>query len=143
MYVRQLLQTTGALKVWLFAAMKLIRPQFPLTPDVEQPAAEALKALNREITGQLRDHLGSIVAKLLQQGAQLDLKKWMMDIDRTADRTGFILCHDLQTSVELIRAVDDPSLALSTNDRVRDVMAYSTSAAYLTARRKLGIAVDS
>ena len=143
LYVRQLLPNVTMLKAWLFAAIRLLRREFPIPPDIEAPAREAFAVLDRSLTGQRRDHLTHGVTKLLSQGASLDLKKWMAAIDLTADRAGLLLCHDLETAVQLIRASGETSSSVSIDERLKDVIAYSVGAEYLELRSSLGIAVDS
>lgn len=143
LYVRQLLPNVTMLKAWLFAAIKLLKPQFPITPDVEIPAQEAYSVLERSLTGEQRDHLAHVVSKLTQQGTALDLKKWVAAVDRSADRAGLLLCHDLETAVELIRASGDGASSVGMDDRLKDVIAFSVSPEYMQLRQQLAIAVDS
>src|SRR4029453_1503622 len=80
MYVRHLVPTGTGLKAWLFGAIKLITPQFPVSVELEGPVKEAQAALDKAIVLGARDHLARIVGKLLQQGAAVDLKKWVASI---------------------------------------------------------------
>ena len=70
---------------------------------------EGYAALDASITGKSRDHLARIVAKLLQSGAALDLKRWVRGVDLSADRVGFLVAHDLETALEIIKASDESS----------------------------------
>src|SRR5690606_26718177 len=103
-YVRQIVPTAAGLKAWLFAAIKLITPTFPVAKDLEGPVKEAVVALERGLTPKRRDHLAQVVSKLLSTGASLDIKRWIAGADHTVDRAGFILADDLQTAIEVIRA---------------------------------------
>jgi tetratricopeptide (TPR) repeat protein len=142
-YVRHVLASGTALKSWLFAAIKLTAPQFPVAAELAGAVAEAMQALDSGIQGQARDQLTRVVAKLLQSGTALDLKRWVAGIDLTADRAGFLLAHDLETSVAVIRATDVDSSALSQDERFQELLLFSVSSAYFELRQKLGIAVDS
>ena len=140
MYVRQLVPTSTGLKAWLFAAIRLMTPAFQIPTDIQGPVVEALRALDRGVTGPTRDHLARVVSKALQSGA-LDLKKWITAIDLTADRAGLIFCDDLQTAVEMIRTSDQRSSSASVDERVEEVYRYSVSEQYFEIRQKLGIAL--
>jgi tetratricopeptide (TPR) repeat protein len=142
-YVRHVLASGTALKSWLFAAIKLTAPQFPVVAELEGAVAEAMQALDAGIQGQARDQLTRVVAKLLQSGTALDLKRWVAGVDLTADRAGFLLAHDLETAVAVIRATDEGSSALSPDERFQELLLFSVSSAYFELRQKLGIAVDS
>jgi hypothetical protein len=143
MYVRQLVPTTTGLKAWLFGAMRLMSPQFPVPPDIQGPVQEALGALDHVVTGPQRDHLARVVSKLVQEGTALDLKKWVVGVDLTVDRAGLLLSDDLATAVEVIRAADPASSSASAEQRVEEIFRYSVSEQYFAARKALGIAIGS
>src|SRR5262249_36660610 len=72
-YVRHLVPTGTGLKAWLFAAIKLTAPQFPITPDISGQVTEAITAMGQDFQGVQKEMLASAVSKLLQAGSQLDL----------------------------------------------------------------------
>jgi tetratricopeptide (TPR) repeat protein len=143
MYVRHLLASGTALKAWLFAAIKLTSPQFPVAPELEGAVLEAVSALEAGLQGPARDHLTRVVAKLLTSGAALDLKRWVAGIDLTADRAGLIICHDLEMAARVIRASDDGSSSVPADERIKELVLYSVSPAYFTIRSRLSISRDS
>lgn len=141
MYLQKLLASGTALKAWLFAAIKLTAPGFPLPPELEGAVLEALAALEAGIQGPLRDHLTRVVSKLLAAETALDLKRWVAAVEFTADRAGFIAAHDLESALVTIRAGDAGSAAAS-EERVRELLLYSVSASYLKVRRALGVTIE-
>lgn len=143
LYLRHLLASGTVLKAWLFAAIKLTSPQFPVSPEVEGAVAEAVNALEAGVTGQARDHLTRAVAKLLTSGTALDLKRWVRGVDLTADRVGFLLSHDLETATQIIKASDESASAVAADERFKELVLFSASSEYFQLRRQLGIAVDS
>jgi tetratricopeptide (TPR) repeat protein len=143
LYLRHLLASGTVLKAWLFAAIKLTSPQFPVSPELEGAVAEAMQALEAGVTGQARDHLTRVVAKLLTSGAALDLKRWVRGVDLTADRVGFLLSHDLETATQIVKASDESTSSVSTDERLKELVLFSVSSQYFHLRRLLGIAVDS
>jgi tetratricopeptide (TPR) repeat protein/tRNA A-37 threonylcarbamoyl transferase component Bud32 len=142
-YVRHLVPTGTGLKAWLFAAIKMISPQFPIQPELENPMRESLTALERAIVGPTRERLASLVAKLLASGGALDLKRWVAAVDVTADRAGFLLAHDLQTAGEIVKASGDDASAVPVKDRLKELILFATGESYFAIRSKLGLAVDS
>ena len=141
--MRMFAPTGTALKSWLFAAIKLISPQFPVAPDIEGAVAEAYRALDANVRGAARDELTRVVSKLLQAGAPLDLKKWQGAVDLTADRLGLLLAHDLETAVAIVDASDEAAAAVPKAERRNEMVLFAVSAPYLDLRRSLGIAIDS
>jgi tetratricopeptide (TPR) repeat protein len=143
LYIRHLIPTGTGLKAWLFAAIKLISPQFPVVPELEGPVKENLSALDRAIVGPLREQLASLVSRLLAGGGSLDLKKWVAAIDLTADRAGFLLAHDLEVAGELVKASGDEAASLPVKERLTELVLFATGDEYFTLRQRLGVAVDS
>ncbi len=141
-YLRQLLGSATNLKAWLFAAIKLISPQFPVSPDTEGAVREAYSALDIGLRGSKRDELTRVVSTLLRDGAALDLKKWVMSVDLSADRVGFVLAHDLDTAVQVIRASDESASPVSGQDRIKELAVFSVSPEYFELRQRLQIGVD-
>jgi tetratricopeptide (TPR) repeat protein len=141
LYVRQLVPTTTGLKAWLFAAIRLMTPAFPIPADIQGAVQEAYVALERSLAGAQRDHLARVVSKLIQDGAALDLKKWVAAIDITADRAGLLMSDDLATAVEVVRASDPASSSVPPTERVEEIYKYAVSEQYLGARQALGIAI--
>jgi tetratricopeptide (TPR) repeat protein len=138
-FLRQLVGTGTGLKSWLFAAIKLISPAFPLAPDLEGPVAEAVATLRGSLSTHAKDDLARAVSKLLQSSAvSLDLKRWVTAVDLTADRLGLLLAHDLETAVEVIRGGDE-AVPGSAQRRLRELVMFAISPNYLRLRTRLGI----
>ena len=142
-YVRQILASGSGLRSWLFAAIKLISPQFPIASDIEGSVMEAYHSLDANLKGTRRDELTQVVSTLLREGAALDLKRWVAGVDQTADRVGFFIAHDLDTAAQVIRASDENATSVPNQDRLKSLALFSVSPNYLGLRRRLGIAVDS
>ncbi len=141
-YVRHLVPTGTGLKAWLFAAIKLCVPQFPVSPDLMGQVNEAMQAMSQDFVGAEKDKLASVVSKLLQAGGALDLKKWVASIDLTSDRVGFLLAHDLQLATEVIRSTEDAT-SVAVKERMKDIVLFSVSEEYFALRQKLTITIDS
>ncbi len=142
-YLRQLLTSGTGLKSWLFAAIKLISPQFPVAPDIEGAVREAYQALDAGLRGTARDELARVVSALLREEAALDLRRWVAGVDLTADRVGMLIAHDLQTAIDLVKASDESTSSVSGQDRLKHLAVFSVSPQYLELRQRLRIAVDS
>ena len=136
-FLRQLIGTGTGLKAWLFAAIKLISPAFPASADIEGPVAEHLDVLRSTLPPHARDDLARAVSKLLQNAHALDLRAWVNAVDYTADRIGFVLAHDLETAVEVVRSTEDDEHVA--RERIKQLVLYSIGPAYLELRRHLKI----
>jgi hypothetical protein len=148
-YVRHLVPTGTGLRAWLFAAIRLSVPQFPIVAELRGPVAEATQALLTDFRGVEKEHLASAVAKLLvtaqadKAGAgAIDLKKWVAAIDLSGDRAGLLLADDLQATTEGIRSTEADSSVL-VKERMKDIVLFSVSEDYFTIRARLGINIEA
>ena len=141
-YVRHLVPTGTGLKAWLFAAIKLIAPQFPVSAELEGHVKENLEALGTAFKGPTREHLASVVTKLLSGGGSLDLKKWVQAVDLSADRAGFLVAHDMEIALELIKASDDGSTTMPSRERAKELVLFGVSEEYFEIRRRLGGTIE-
>jgi hypothetical protein len=142
LYLRQLLPNLTALKAWLFAAIRLVKPKFPVTQDLEAPVADAGRVLGRLATGAGIEQLTHIVTKLLASETALDLKRWVHAVDFSADRAGLAVCHDLETAGALVQSVPAAQGSPSVEARLENLMEYSVGEQYLELRARQGVALD-
>lgn len=141
-YVRHLVPTGTGLKAWLFAAIKLCVPQFPVAPDLQGQVHESMALMAHDFQGAQKELLTSHVSKLLNSGGAIDLKKWVAAIDLTADRAGFLLAHDLGVAAEVMRATEDAA-SVPAKERVKEIALFSIGDSYFALRQKLQITVES
>jgi len=142
LYLRHLVSTGTGLRAWLFAAIRLIVPAFPVKAELEGPVGENQTLIDQMIRGPVRDELTSLVTKLLNTGA-IDLKKWVAGVDLSADRAGLLLANDLEVALEMIRAFDESSSSVPSKERSKELLLFAVSEEYFGLRRKLGINIDA
>jgi tetratricopeptide (TPR) repeat protein len=142
LYLRHLVPTGTGLRAWLFAAIKLITPGFPVAKELEGQVKENLAAIEPTVVGPSRELLASAVTKLLGSGA-IDLKKWVAAVDLSADRAGFIVANDLELCNEVIKAADEASSAVPQKERLKELVLYAVSEPYFAVRQRLGINIDA
>ncbi|APR77239.1 Hypothetical protein A7982_02586 [Minicystis rosea] len=142
LYIRHLVPTGTGLRAWLFAAIKLITPAFPIAAEMQGQVKENSSVIESAIVGPARELLASAVTKLLQAGA-IDLKKWVAGVDLSADRAGFVVANDLELCNEMIKAADEASSAVAQKERLKELTLFAVSEGYFAIRRKLGINIDA
>ena len=126
----------------MFAAIKLIHEGFPVAAELESTIKENVEAIKPVVQGPGRDQLASVVSKLLQSGS-IDLKKWVAGVDMSADRAGFLVCHDLEVACEMIKASDESIAAVTHRDRIRELTLFAVDKRYFAMRQRLGINIDA
>jgi hypothetical protein len=143
-FLRQVLSNMTALKSWVFAAIRLVKPKFPVSVDIEPLVNQATRELTlTPLQGRQREQLTDVVSKLLRSAESLDLKKWAHSVDYAADRAGLVMCQDLEQAVSLIKAIPAEEGAPPANLRIEKLITYSVSTAHLTLRERLGTGVGS
>jgi hypothetical protein len=138
-YMRQLLPTGGALRGWLLAAIRLANPRFPVPEQLREQVERNCAALARTLHVPQQQSLTSLVAQLLRDQPELDLKRWALAVDLAADRLGFVLANSLDAAVAIVRASPQDSSFASERDRLKALYTYSVSPQYLGLRGALGI----
>jgi tetratricopeptide (TPR) repeat protein len=143
-FLRQVLSNTTALKSWVFAAIRLVKPKFPVATDMETLVSQAHRELTlTPLPPQQREQLTDVVSKLLRSAESLDLKKWAHSVDYAADRAGLVMCQDLEHAVSLIKAIPPEEGSPPVNLRIEKLITYSVSTAHLTLRERLGTGVGT
>jgi tetratricopeptide (TPR) repeat protein len=143
-FLRQVLGNMTALKSWVFAAIRLVKPKFPVSGDLEPLVQQASKELALSpLAARQREQLTDVVSKLLRSAESLDLKKWTHSVDYAADRAGLVMCQDLEHAVSLIKSIPSEEGAPPVNLRVEKLVTYSVSTAHLTLRERLGTGVGT
>lgn len=140
-YMRQLVPTGTGLRTWLFAAIRMVAPKFPVPGTMEAAIKECVNAIRTQLTGPQRDALRSLTQKLLEAAPELDMKGWMVGVDLSADRLAFVLSNDLKVSNAVIDASAEDMSSMSKKDRLRELLIYSVSEEYFELRKALGIAL--
>ncbi len=139
---RFLIANPTALKAWLLASFKLIAPRLPIAPTLEGPVTEALGALEKAMVGPARDRLAQPVSRLLEEGARLDLHRWIRGVDLTSDRAGLLVSDDLETTVQIIKQARDTATAVPVAERLRQLVQFAASRSYLELRSRLRIGIE-
>jgi hypothetical protein len=89
------------------------------------------------------ESLRKVVTKFVKSGEQADLKKWIRSLELTANRAGFLLANDLETSARMIQAdtggVDD----IPAKEKIKELVLFSVSEEYFRLRETLGIVIGA
>jgi tetratricopeptide (TPR) repeat protein len=139
--VRQIVPTGTGLRAWLFAAIRVVQPSFPVAAELQSQVNDNVAVIKPLITGNNLDVLTSLVSKVMQNDASLDLKRWMLGVDLTADRAGFLLSNDLAMSLAVVRASPEDQSLVPQADRIRELRHFAISEDYFRLRQRLGIAM--
>jgi golgin subfamily B member 1 len=106
----------------------------------------ALDQIAREIFGRMqpaaRDQLRSLMQKFIEAGGSTDVKRWAAAVELTAYRVGLLLSGDLRIAGQMISQEQAPlgvGAPMSPRDKIKELVLYSISEDYFTARRAIGV----
>ena len=106
----------------------------------------ALDQIAREIFGRMqpaaRDQLRSLLQKFIEAGGSTDVKRWAAAAELTAYRVGLLLSGDLRIAGQMISQEQAPlgvGATMSPRDTIKELVLYSISEDYFTARRAIGV----
>ncbi|MCA9653017.1 MAG: tetratricopeptide repeat protein [Myxococcales bacterium] len=132
-------RSTQALKQVFMACLHGVG--LPVQGDVA-----ALDQISREIFGRMqpaaRDQLRSLLQKFIEAGGSTDVKRWAAASELTAYRVGLLLCSDLRIAGQMISQEQAPlgvGATMSPRDKIKELVLYSISEDYFTARRAIGM----
>ncbi len=140
-YMRQLVPTGSGLRSWLLAGVRLANPRFPVPDAMREQVEKNLAALTRVLTTPQQQALTSLVEQLLKAEAELDMKRWALSVDLTADRVGFVLANSLDAAVAVVRASNEGASHAAERDRLKELYRYAVSPHYLALRQAIGITI--
>ena len=140
-YVRVLFGSVNDLKVLLYAAIKLVYPEFDLPPDLASAAMLTGQEIGKYLEPSARESLRIVVQRFIEDGARADLKRWVQASELTACRAGLLLAGDLAVAKKII--VAEPQLAgdLSPQEKLKELLVFSVSDQYFALRKALGVNV--
>ena len=140
-YLRVALPTMVELQVALLVAIVLIKPDFPIPPDLQPHVQAYYAAMHSHVAPRERELLATLVERLLQGNSDIDLVRWTHAVDATANRVGLILSGDLAVIDDVLRtesvAVGEPSA----DEKLARLLIYSVSQEYFAVREQLGLTI--
>jgi tetratricopeptide (TPR) repeat protein len=136
-YVRVLFPTVAELTPLLLAAIKIVKSDFEVPAEI-MPTVQTLGQQMAQDPVNL-EGLRKVVRIFLDQGGQVNIKKWFQSVELTACRAGFLLSGDLEIVKKMLAL--EPGLPgdVSPNEKLKDVVLFSISEPYFRMREALGI----
>lgn len=134
------LRPMSDLQAFFLLAVDMVDPEFELDKGPEMQ--DAYRALDRAVGGEAREHLEYSVRRATDDGREVAIGDWMEHVEDASNRVGLLFCDSLEAVDAGVHG--DPLMfsQRSVEERIADVVQYSTSDRYLALRDKLGIAVS-
>lgn len=125
----------------LLNTVKLLEPSLPEPPGDFLANQRLRKQLSTVLAGNHLDELREGLSSLRRRGAELNLVRWLENVERCSCRAGFLLCNDFPVAARLIENRPVFFGRLEARDLVADLAGYAVSDAYFRLREKLGVSV--
>jgi hypothetical protein len=140
-YIKTLFPTVTELTVLMFAGMKLVAPETPVPQDIEKQIIATAQTLRGFMQPMQLEGLRMVVKKFLAEGAKANIKRWVQCVDITAARAALLLCADLEIAKKIIAAEPQQPGDLPPQEKLKELIVFSTSDQYFALRQAIGIAI--
>ena len=139
LFMRQLFPSIPDLEDIFLAALSIGNPGLPLAAQVKLRVVPIAKAIEPILEPALVDRLRGQFLRFVEEGGRTNLQRWANAVDRTASRTGLVLCNDLRQAESAI-ALEDPQ---HLQERMDDLLEFTVSDRFAKLRKQLGIAAEA
>jgi tetratricopeptide (TPR) repeat protein len=137
-YMASLGLTDEILKGYMIAAIIACSPS---PPPVSDPSIQEIVKQLAKMPTPMKMELTKMMRPILDAQLEVNLAEWLRGVDLTANRVALLLCGDISTAIHAVRNDNRPISSLSTADRERDLIAFSTSPNLFEARARLGLSI--
>ena len=137
------LSATSLLRQVFFTALRMCAPQFPVPAEDAAAVDKYVADVRKRMHPAQLEQLNGVVKKFLARQPEIDLKKWSVGVQLTANRVGLILCNDLEVAANRLSTEPTGVGGLSPKDKVKELALYSVSEEYFGVRKQLGLAIGT
>jgi hypothetical protein len=138
LFLRCALPSRAQIGTALIAAMKLLHPPLQVAAGQAKVVEQHVTRLHQHLQPLQLEQLQRLLSKLDPARVAVEVERWWNAIELTSDRAGLVICGDLEAAVRMIGA-EASSSEVAAEERVRALVAFFTSEAYLRLRGELGV----
>ena len=136
-YVKTLFHAVPDLEDLFLAALTIGSPSLPIAEDMKRRVEPIAKAIQPVLDPEHVDALRGHFLRFVEDGGRTNLQRWASATEKTACRTGLLLCNDLATACNILVAEEG-----DLGELAKDLVLFSCSDRYFSLRKQIGIAVD-
>src|SRR5262249_41064257 len=128
------------LTVCFYTAVKIVKPKLGLPPASRASVLELVPRIDTALTEEERAELERAVDIFWEdEGGRTDIAAWVAAVEYCATRTGSLLAGDFHVAAAILR--DEPSVMISFEEKMADLVGFTLSEEYHLLREELGIAI--
>lgn len=135
------MQSIEELTACFLAGLKITLGKTPPHSEDARVVDALAVMLQRELSPQELDYLKKAVAQFGSGSGRVDLRQWVLTVEKCVARTGFLLCGDLELAITMARSEGDTAFSRA-EQRVDDLLSFSQSESNSQLRAALGCAID-
>jgi len=127
---------------WLLVA--LVELAFPgdQIHAIEPEAANLARKLGKLVPRAKLNRLHQLSAEYRKAADELSIRDWLEGVEHTCNRAGFVLCGDLEASVQVLKGARVVSPSGSNRSLIRELIFFSISEDYFGLRKSLKAAIS-
>jgi hypothetical protein len=136
-FIKTLFSGVPDLEDLFLAALTIGNPGLPIAEDMKRRVAPIAQAIEPVLDPHQVDALRGHFLRFVEEGGRTNLQRWGSAVERTACRTGLLLCNDLNAAASILESEEG-----RLGELCKDLIAFGTGERYFQLRRQLGIAID-
>lgn len=136
-FVKTLFSSIRDLEDLFLAALTVGNPGLPIAQGIKERVTPIAKAIEPLLEAPALDALKACFLRFVEEGGRTNLQRWSASVDKTACRTGMLLCNDLTVALASLEPEEG-----KLGEFARDLIVFVTSDRYFKLRDTLGIRVD-
>jgi len=138
-YLRLALPAIEELDAALGAAATVAGKQVSVKSEIAELAGSFAAEMQKRLAPSAIDSLRELVGRL--PAGKSDLVRWRNAVDRTARRAALVVCGELAAAASMVSSEPTQVGGPRPQEKVRELVTFSVSPAYFTARQRLGLAI--
>lgn len=140
-FLRRVLPAASQLRTVFFSALKMCNPQFPIPPADVPEVDKIIKSVRAGMHAGQLEMLAGVVNRFIERRGEVNLNKWLMGVELTSNRVGFVLCNDLEVAAKMVSTEPAAIGGLPPKEKVKELVLYSVSEEYFRVRNDLGLTI--
>jgi hypothetical protein len=130
------LRSGANLRDAVYGAVAVAQPNVAVPAEARDRVGAYADLIRRHLPPARLDTLRALTARVIESGGA-DTKAWLIGVDYTVSRIGFLLSDNLETAARIVTQGATEGALVPAKDLVKDLVAFSVGPGYLRARKAL------
>jgi hypothetical protein len=138
-FIRLLVSSIADLENLFLAALSIANPDIPMAADIKKRVAPLARAIEPVLEPTGIDRLRGHFLRFIEEGGRTNLQRWATAAERTSARSGMLLANDF-AAAQAVFELEDPD---TVEEKMDDLIVYTTSDRYAKLRKQIGLSVTA